>query len=131
MTLSKFSDYAFRVLIYLAKHEKEMTTVEQLSTELDISEHHLKKIIQRLAKTEFITSTKGRSGGIQLGNEPQNINLGAVLRVTEDNLILVECFSEQKNTCPYNGACKLKNIMNEALVAFINQFDQYSLQDIL
>ena len=51
MQLSKFTDYTFRVLIYMAKHQEKLCTVEQLAAELEVSEHHLKKVIHRLAKT--------------------------------------------------------------------------------
>ena len=67
MQLSKFTDYAFRALIYLAKSSNENATVDKLAEELDISTHHLKKVINKLAKTEYIISTKGRNGGLKLG----------------------------------------------------------------
>ena len=66
MYLSKFTDYSFRSLLYLANHRDKICTVEELSKELDISEHHLKKIIHKLAKTDYVISMKGRSGGLKL-----------------------------------------------------------------
>ena len=75
MQLSKFTDYTFRVLIYMATHQEELYTVEQLATKLEVSEHHLKKVIYKLAKTEYLISIKGRSGGLKLGLPPEEINL--------------------------------------------------------
>ena len=78
MQLSKFSDYSFRALIYLAKHTDQLCTVEELATALNTSEHHMKKVIHQLAKTEYITSIKGRGGGLKLSKNPSDINLGEV-----------------------------------------------------
>ncbi|MGL5085138.1 MAG: RrF2 family transcriptional regulator, partial [Clostridium sp.] len=100
MYLSKFTDYSFRALIYLAVNREKLCTVEELAQNLDVSEHHLKKVIHKLAKTEYITSIKGRSGGLKLGLEPKDINLGEVLKITEDNLNIAECFNKE-NTCPF------------------------------
>ncbi|MBU5455162.1 RrF2 family transcriptional regulator [Caproiciproducens sp. MSJ-32] len=131
MYLSKFTDYSFRSLLYLANHRDKICTVEELSKELDISEHHLKKIIHKLAKTEYIVSMKGRSGGLKLGLEPEEINLGEVLKITEDNLNIAECFSK-KEVCPYiDGGCKLKGIMRSSLNKFLDEFSKYTLKDLL
>lgn len=131
MYLSKFTDYSFRSLIYLAVNRDKLCTVEELANNLDISEHHLKKIIHKLAKTEYITSTKGRTGGLKLGLEPKEINLGEVLKITEDNLNIAECFNKE-NTCPFiTGGCKLKGIMNKSLQSFVKEFSQYTLEDVI
>lgn len=131
MQLSKFTDYTFRALIYLAMHQDELCTVEQLAVTLNVSEHHLKKIIHKLAKTDYVTSIKGRMGGLKLGLSPREINLGEVLRVTEDNLNIVECFS-QEGVCQFmNTECKLKYIVQSSLDKFIEEFSNYTLEDIL
>ena len=131
MYLSKFTDYSFRALIYLAINRDKLCTVEELASNLEISEHHLKKIIHKLAKTDYIISIKGRAGGLKLGLEPKDINLGEVLKVTEDNLNIAECFNKE-NTCPFIvGGCKLKGIMNKSLKSFVDEFSKYTLEDVL
>lgn len=131
MQLSKFTDYTFRVLIYMATHQEELYTVEQLATKLEVSEHHLKKVIHKLAKTEYLISIKGRSGGLKLGLPPEEINLGEVLKVTEDNLCIVECIKSEMNCNFMTQECKLKGIIKESLHQFIEVFSRYTLQDIL
>lgn len=131
MQLSKFTDYAFRSLIYLAKNSNENCTVDKLAEKLDISPHHLKKVINKLAKTEYIISLKGRNGGLKLGVDPKEINLGKVLLLTEENLNLVECMNES-GKCPLiSEGCKLKFIISKSLNSFINEMFQYTLIDIL
>lgn len=131
MQLSKFSDYSFRALIYLSKYQSELCTVEKLAQELKTSEHHMKKVIHSLAKTDYITSIKGRAGGIKLGKNPKNINLGEILKITEENLNIVQCFGNPES-CPLTeSGCQLKSISREALNSFIKEFSKYTLQDLL
>ena len=131
MQISKFPDYAFRALIYLDRNRAENTTIEKLAEHLEVSEHHMKKVIHKLAKTEYIISTKGRNGGLKLGVEPIEINLGKVLISTEENLNLVECMNNPK-LCPLmTSGCKLKGIFSKSLQSFVNELSQYTLEDIL
>ena len=131
MQISKFTDYAFRALIYLARNRAENTTIDKLAEHLEVSEHHMKKVIHKLTKTEYIISTKGRNGGLKLGVEPIEINLGKVLISTEENLNLVECMNNP-NLCPLmTSGCKLKGIFSKSLQSFINELSQYTLEDIL
>ncbi|WP_300385405.1 Rrf2 family transcriptional regulator [Clostridium sp.] len=131
MYLSKFTDYSFRTLVYLAENKEKLATVEQLAKTLDVSEHHLKKVVHKLAKTGLIMSMKGRCGGLRLVLNPEDINLGKVLLITEDNLNIAKCFNEE-SYCPFRKkGCKLRCIMNESLNAFLNQFSKYTLKDLL
>lgn len=131
MQLSKFTDYAFRSLIYLAKNSAENATVDKLAEDLEISTHHLKKVINKLAKTDYIISTKGRNGGLKLGLEPEEINLGKVLLITEENLNLVECMNEPQKCPLIKEECKLKAIISKSLFSFVNEMSQYTLKDII
>lgn len=131
MNLSKFSDYSFRILIYLAHNQDKLCTVEELADNLKISEHHLKKIVHRLGKTEYVISSKGRNGGIKLGMEPKDINLGKILIITEDSLNLSECFSSAKHSCAPSSKCKLKIILASSINSFIDELSKYTLQDIM
>lgn len=131
MYLSKFTDYSLRALIYLAQNRDKLCTVEELAKNLNISEHHLKKIIFKLAKTDFIISMKGRSGGLKLGLDPKDINLGEVIKVTEDNLNIAQCFNKN-NCCPYlTSGCKVRRIMKDSLGAFLDEFSKYTLSDVM
>lgn len=131
MQLSKFTDYAFRALIYLAENNNRLCTVEELAEKLNASEHHIKKIIHRLAKTEYIVSSKGRTGGLKLGLSPEKINLGEVLKVTEDNLNIVECFNKESGCPLMESGCKFKKIVSSSLEMFMGEFSKYTLNDIL
>ena len=131
MQLSKFSDYSFRALIYLAHHSDELCTVDELAKAFNTSEHHMKKVIHHLGKTDYIISIKGRVGGLKLGLKPSEINLGDLLKVTEDNMNIVECFSKPESCPLMSSGCKLKHISSQALNQFIKEFSKYTLADLL
>ena len=131
MYLSKFTDYSFRILMYLGNNPDKLSTVDELSSILGLSTHHVKKIVYKLSKNNYISSLKGRNGGIKLGMDPKDINLGNLLEITEDNLDILECFSIENNTCSLNNCCKLKPIINDALESFKLELSKYTLDDIL
>lgn len=131
MYLSKFTDYSFRILMYLGNHPNTLSTVDELSSILGLSTHHTKKIVYKLSKNNYISSSKGRNGGIKLGMDPKDINLGELFEITEDNLNIIECFSIENNTCSMNDFCKLKPVINDALDLFKLKLSEYTLDDIL
>lgn len=133
MQLSKFSDYSFRALIYLAQHNETLNTIENMAAELKISQNHLKKIIHELSRGNFIQTFRGRDGGIKLAKNPEDIELSEVLIYTESNTDFVECLkhSSDYTKCPYQINCNLKTIINKAKESFIREFKEHSLQDLL
>ena len=131
MYLSKFTDYSFRILMYLGNNPDKLSTVDELSSILGLSTHHVKKIVYKLSTNNYILSLKGRNGGIKLRMDPKDINLGKLLEITEDNLDILECFSIENNTCSLNNCCKLKPIINDALESFKLELSKYTLDDIL
>lgn len=129
MRLTKFSDYALRALIFAASTDR-LATIEETADIYGISRAHLKKVVMILTHEGFLKGVRGRLGGYTLARPPQDINLGAVLRATEADFQLVECFGPG-NECRISRTCRLANVANEALTAFIATFDRYTLSDIL
>lgn len=130
MQLSKFSDYALRVLIYLAGQPDALSTIDEISERYDISKDHLRKIVHNLVQSGWVKSRRGRGGGLSLAMPPADISIGMVIRSTEDNLTIVECFNSATNTCQISGVCRLSGMLDEALQAFLSALDKYSLDDI-
>ncbi len=132
MRLTMYTDYSLRVLIFLAsKPSTEMSTVQEISDAYQISKNHLTKIVHELGKLELIETTRGRGGGIRLSVDPSSINVGELVRKTEDDFHLVECFDPSKNTCILSKACLLKGVLYEALQAYFAVLDRYTIADFL
>ena len=131
MRLTLFSDYALRILLYLAAHPGRLVRVAEVSEVYGVSENHLVKVVQLLVSEGLVESVRGRGGGLQLARAPEEINVGALVRVTEPDLDLVECFDPTRNACPITSACGLKNALEEAQGAFLSRLDAYTLRDFL
>ena len=130
MRLTKFTDFSLRVLLFAAAHPSERVTVESAAEAFDISRAHLKKVVLALARGGFLRGIRGRSGGFELAQAPDQINLGAVLRLTEPDFGLFECFLAG-NACRISRPCRLPNFANEALEAFVEVLRKYTLADVL
>lgn len=129
MRLTAFSDYALRVLMYARASGDRLVTIEETAKTYGISRAHLMKVVNILTRAGYIKAVRGRSGGFTLAMKPEDINLGAVVRATEVDFALVECFAGG-NKCVITNHCRLPNVLNEALRAFVGVLDTYSLADI-
>ena len=131
MRLTTYSDYSLRVLIYLSSEPREkLVNIKDIAEAYDISKNHLMKIIYNLGKMGYIETIRGRNGGIRLAKSPSEINIGEIIRKTEEDFNIVECF-EHGNTCVITPVCSLKHIFNNALEQFLHVLDQYTLDDIV
>lgn len=114
--------------MYSAAHDR-LVTIEEVSEYFSISRAHLMKIANMLTRGGYLTSVRGRSGGLKLARKPSEINLGQVLRLTEPDFSLVECF-RTGNECIITEPCRLPMILNEALLSFLSTVDKFTLEDI-
>jgi Rrf2 family nitric oxide-sensitive transcriptional repressor len=132
MRLTMYTDFSLRVLIYLGTKERnELSTIQSISEAYSISKNHLMKVTHELGKLGYIETVRGRGGGIRLAMEPTAINIGQVVRKTEDDFHLVECFDCSTNSCVITPACSLKGALQLALKAYLNVLDEYTLADFL
>jgi len=131
MQLTVHTDYALRVLLYLAHFPERRIGTEEISTAYGISKHHLVRVVQTLADGGFVHATVGRGGGVTLSLEPKDIRLGQVVRATEASFRLVECHDEATNTCPIVSVCGLKGLLDGALDAFLRELDRHTLADLV
>lgn len=129
MQLTQYTDYSYRVLIYLAQKPSGLSTVTEIAEFHGISRNHLVKVIHNLSSRGFITTTRGRHGGMTLSRPPAEINLGDVARQTEPNFNIAECFDVEHNRCVITPNCALKHMLNEARKAFLDALSQYTLAD--
>jgi Rrf2 family transcriptional regulator, nitric oxide-sensitive transcriptional repressor len=131
MRLTRYTDYALRVLIYLGLHPDRLGTIREIAAVYGISENHLMKIVQHLAASGYVESVRGRNGGLRLAHSPEVINIGQLVRDMEEDMILVECFESESNTCPISEVCVLQGALSCALQAFMDVLDTYTLDMLL
>lgn len=131
MRFTRYTDYALRVLMYLGRKGEDLSTIKEIAARYGISENHLMKVVHQLGRHGYITTIRGRQGGMRLAAAPDKINIGEVVRVTEDDLRIVECFDDKTNACPITKVCGLAGMIDEALAAFLAVLDQKTLADVL
>ena len=130
MRITRYTDYSLRVLMYVALKGDGLSTIKEIADSYDISKNHLMKVVQKLNSNGYLVATRGKNGGLSMARAPESINLGALIRDTEQDFALVECFSAA-NSCCITPACQLKHIFAEALEAFFAVLDSYTLADLL
>lgn len=130
MRLTLYTDYALRVLMYLAADADGLATIDEIAKAHSASKNHLMKVVNQLAAAGWVESVRGRGGGIRLGKPADQIQLLDVVRATEPDFHLVECFDPATNTCRLTAHCKLKHVMQQALSAYLGALAGYTLADL-
>jgi len=131
MRLTTFTDYTIRVLIFLALDREKLATVGELATSYGVSHNHLTKVVHYLGQQGYIETLRGKGGGIRLALSPDVINIGVLIRQTEQNSILVECFNPDSCQCRILPACRLAGVLTEAQEAFYQVLEKYTLADLM
>jgi Rrf2 family nitric oxide-sensitive transcriptional repressor len=130
MRLTRFTDYSLRVLIYLGLQRDQLVTIRSISDSYGISRNHLMKVVSLLTRMGYLKAQRGPGGGIRLARDPARINLADVIKDTEEDLVMVECFDED-GYCVITPACKLQRAIGKALNAYIDTLRAYTLEDLL
>ncbi len=131
MRLTRFTDYAMRVLLYLGTRPDRICTIPEMARAYGISQNHLMKVVHQLGRAGYVTSVRGRNGGIRLARPAAMINIGAAIRHSEtqpgaEGLALLDCL-----TCRIAPACALTGVVDEALAAFFAVLERHTLADLL
>ncbi len=129
MQLTLHTDYALRVLIYLAQKDGELATISQITDFYGISRNHLVKVVHHLAQEDFIHTTRGKHGGMRLARASELISIGQVVRRMEPSFDLVECFSNGSRPCTVIPICALKGVLQRAVSEFLALLDQFTVAD--
>ena len=126
MRLTRYTDYAMRVLLYLGARQDRLCSIAEISGAYGVSQNHLMKVVSDLVNAGYLVSVRGRFGGVRLARSPADINIGAVVRHTEEGFDLVDCSS-----CVIAPACGLTGALHQALAAFMQVLDGYTLESLL
>ena len=130
MNITRFSDLALRLLMYLGSRAEPMqatVTVREAATIFNVPYAHLVKVAHQLGQQGFLITTKGAGGGLRLARPAESIRLGEILRITEPADAVIDC---EAQPCPLTGACLLKGALDSAYAAFLDTLDQYTLAQV-
>lgn len=131
MRLTSFTDYTLRSLMFLGMNRDKLVTIQEIADLHEISKNHLTKVIHQLGASGIVETVRGRHGGLRLNREPEDINIGEVVRLSESDFYVAECFEPETGKCAFLGECALKSKLGEATEAFLHVLDGLTLADIL
>ena len=131
MRLTRQTNYAIRILMYCAANEGRLSRIPEIASAYSVSELFLFKILQPLVEAKLVETVRGRHGGVRLARAPESINLFDVVRVTEENFTMAECFDSDTPDCPLVDNCALNAALREALNAFFGVLASYSIADLV
>lgn len=128
MQLTHYTDYGLRVLMLLAlQTDRRLITITEIAEHFSIPRSHLVKVVHRLGQLGYVTTVRGKGGGLRLAKDPQDIAIGRVVRDMEARLDVVDC---RRPPCPVQADCALKDVLDQALDAFLRVLDGHSLAEI-
>lgn len=130
MRITKRTNIAIRALMFCAVNQDRRVTKHDIATACNSSENHLGQIVNQLSQLGFLTTTRGRGGGLALARSPSDISIGEVFRKLEADVPIAECFADVDNTCPLTAACRLKTAISGAVDAFYNHLEEITLDSL-
>jgi Rrf2 family nitric oxide-sensitive transcriptional repressor len=131
MRLTLYTDYSLRVLLYLAHRKDRLVTISELADFYKISRNHLVKVVHKLGIDGYITTIRGKKGGLRLARPPEEIVIGDVVRHTEPDFEFLECFNPERDQCVITSHCALKGVLFQAQANFLGMLDSYTLADTI
>jgi Rrf2 family nitric oxide-sensitive transcriptional repressor len=131
MRLTDYTDYSLRTLMYLGLNREGLVTIQEIAEVYGISKNHLMKVVHQLGVAGVVDTVRGRNGGLRLKKEPEDINLGQVVRGTEPDFTMVECFDRKSDACILSPSCELKSVLHRATSAYFEVLDGVTLAQLL
>ena len=130
LRLTIYTDYALRLMMYLAIKDGELATIADISDSYGISKAHLMKVAHQLGVAGYIETVRGRQGGLRLAKPAKAIRLGEIVRHTEPDMAVMACLKPIDAPCVIKRCCVLRGALEKAGLAFLEVLDRYTLNDL-
>lgn len=91
LKISEAAVLGLHAAVVLAEIPGEQRSTGELARALGVSEAHLSKVLQRLARHGLVRSVRGPGGGFSLAAEPQEVTLLQVYEAIEGPLAPSDC----------------------------------------
>ena len=131
MQLKNSTDYAIRIVCYLAAQERMVSTSE-LSRKLNVSANYVPKIAKKLKNAKIVTACEGTNGGYMLAKQPENISLMDIISCVEETMAINRCLEEDR-FCSRNleDTCKIHKILLSLQNTYNNKLESVKVSDII
>lgn len=131
MEITREADYAVRCVLYLARDTDNVSSIEEISSEMNISKTFVAKILQKLAKSGIVSSFRGVRGGFRLAKTPERITLLDVIESIEGPVTMNRCTLEP-GACDRSGYCTVHPVwlgLREKVSEYLASYDFSRLMD--
>ena len=131
MQLKNSTDYAIRIVCYLAAQERMVSTSE-LSRKLNVSANYVPKIAKKLKNAKIVTACEGTNGGYMLAKQPENISLMDIISCVEETMAINRCLEEDR-FCSRNleDTCKIHKILLSLQNTYNNKLESVKVSDVI
>lgn len=115
----------------LGANQDRTISLAEVAKAYGISLNHLKKVSARLVENGLVHTERGRSGGLRLLRELEDVRLGEIFRITQTDTAFIECLGGDPSVCVISPVCKLQSILVVALKSFEKTLNEYTLADLV
>ena len=131
MQLASTTDYAIRIVCYLAA-QRQMISTSELSQELSVPSSYIPKITKKLKQAGIIKACEGIKGGYQIAKQPENISLRDVISCTESTMAISRCLEKEEGCSKnYIACCKVHQILLDLQNIYNNRLESVKISDII
>ena len=131
MQITSTTDYAIRIVCYLAA-QSQMISTSELSQELSVPSSYIPKITKKLKQAGIIKACEGIKGGYQIAKQPENISLRDVISCTESTMAISRCLEKEEGCSKnYVACCKVHQILLDLQNIYNNRLESVKISDII
>jgi len=130
MKLNTTSQYAIRVMTYIAKAEKELHSSKEISEALSIPYKSLARIITQLVAGNLVSSSRGREGGIRIERDYSEIKLSEILEAVKEEMLDTRCILGL-GVCTPDNRCSLHDQWAAPKVSMLRMFQDTTLEEMI
>lgn len=130
MKLTKAFDYGMRLMIYLARNEKDaISSIRSISQDIDIPKSFLANIVHKLAGAEYIETVKGSHGGLRLKVAPDELTAFDIYQTLEGDIMLTSC--QKPNGCKHECYCGVRPLAEKVNDSIRSVLSDTSLKELV
>jgi Rrf2 family nitric oxide-sensitive transcriptional repressor len=128
--LNLSTDYALRILLYLASQPERQVSTREVVQFHGISADHLTKVVQHLAHAGYVRTGRGRTGGLRLGRPAAQIRVGEVVELFEGRVSLLDCV-RTAGVCVIQPGCQLRRLLDQAGAQLVETLNGVTLAELV
>jgi len=130
--ITRETDYAIRALLCLARRAPgEVISASVMAEEMEIPYRFLRRIVLKLSEEGFVTTLRGKYGGMRLAKAPATITLLEVMRAADPDAITLNLCLANSANCSRSASCVVHDELAEIQAQFMQRLSAVTLATLL